>query len=89
MATANPATDVCSLADRTRAVFGEAMTMDQVFAAVLDQPSAHTTRYQNQHEVQLLVGSIGYERYKRTDEFMAQLQCARVERLVDVPELPM
>lgn len=88
MPTAKSTPDARTLAELTRTVFGEAMTMDQVFTAVLDEPPLEP-RPIAPPAVKMWVGSIGYERYKTTDEFVARLQSAHVERLVDVRELPM
>jgi uncharacterized protein (DUF488 family) len=75
-----------SLAELTQACFGEALTMDQVFARVdlvqLDRRASAVT------STPLWVGSVGYERYKDNVDFAQLLADAGVERLVDVRELP-
>lgn len=81
------------LSELTRAVFGTALTMDDVFALVAHESLApdlgsvdHDARTR---ETSLWVGSIGYERYRLNTEFAARLRGASVERLVDVRQLPM
>jgi uncharacterized protein (DUF488 family) len=75
-----------SLAELTHAFFGEALTMDEVFARVeLVQFDAQGPTITS---TQLWVGSVGYERYRDNSDFAQRLADAGVERLVDVRELP-
>lgn len=80
--------DPRTLADLTRALFGEALSMDELFArleevghrAVTSIPVALDTRW---------IGSIGYELHKDVRDFVQLLRDAGVDRLIDVRELPM
>jgi len=80
-----PARDSRSVADLTRAVFGEAMSLDSVFALLDD---VETSVQSHSREAALWVGSVGYERHKDHREFAAHLARSGVERLIDVRELP-
>jgi hypothetical protein len=72
----------------TRALFGEALPMDELFTrveevdrgAVTSTPIASDTRW---------IGSIGYELHKDVRDFVRLLRDAGVDRLIDVRELPM
>ena len=73
-----------SIAELTRAVFGEALSVDDALTLVMEDlpapvPSAIATVW---------VGSVGYERYEQNGEFACRLLEAGVQRLVDVRELP-
>lgn len=78
--------DPRSFAELTRAYFGEALSMDEVFARVelveVAEPSPADT------VAALWVGSVGYERHKDHHAFAQHLSDAGVERLLDVRELP-
>ncbi len=73
--------------DLAHAVFGESLTIDQIFDTVMceaapPQDDAVATR------PSLWVGSVGYERHKDSRAFAEHLANAGVERLLDVRELP-
>lgn len=80
--------DPRTLADLTRALFGESLSMDELFArveeadhrAVSSLPIASDRRW---------IGSIGYELHKEVQDFVRLLRDAGVDRLIDVRELPM
>lgn len=75
-----------SLAELTLACFGEALTMDEVFArvALVEIPSSA----ESSSGPKLWVGSVGYESHKDHRAFARHLINAGVQRLVDVRELP-
>jgi len=77
-----------SLADLTRAYFGEALSMDEVFARVADVDIELESPQRSEQPQALWVGSVGYERYKDNAGFARLLHDAGVECLVDVRELP-
>jgi uncharacterized protein (DUF488 family) len=84
--------DPRSFAELTRSVFGEAMSVDQVFG-LLDvelDGGGSTVPTENSAVVsdRLWVGSIGYERYRLNTDFVAQVARSGVERLIDVRQLP-
>lgn len=85
--TTEPAIDKRSVAELTHAVFGQELSLQEACDALgLDEflthePPASTTEA-------VWVGSIGYERYQDPNDFAQVLQGARVERLIDVRELP-
>jgi uncharacterized protein (DUF488 family) len=74
-----------SVAELTTAVFGEAMTIDQVLARLdeIDLPSPG-----NREATGLWLGSVGYELHKDPIAFARHVRAAGVERLIDVRELP-
>jgi hypothetical protein len=75
-----------SLAELTAAVFGTAMTMDEVLAVVGDaSPPAGQDSVASSST---WVGSVGYERHRINTEFASRLRQMGVERLVDVRQLP-
>jgi uncharacterized protein (DUF488 family) len=86
MATATSTTDTRSVAELTTALFGEALTIDQVLARLelvdISAPAstAATTG--------LWLGSVGYELHKDHMAFARHVRAAGVERLIDVRELP-
>ena len=86
MGSMTVANDARSLAELTRAYFGEALSMDEVFARVelVVLPAASAA----EAAAALWVGSVGYERHKDHRMFARHLSDAGVERLVDVRELP-
>jgi uncharacterized protein (DUF488 family) len=69
-----------SIAELTLAVFGEALTIDEVLAEIADVEASPSTA--------LWVGSVGYERFKDNRMFTRRLRDVGVERLIDVRELP-
>ncbi|MGH2966125.1 MAG: DUF488 family protein [Solirubrobacterales bacterium] len=73
------------MADLTEQVFGKRLSIseawDLVQAAEIDAESASESS-------PVWVASVGYERHKDNREFARMLADARVERLVDVRELP-
>jgi hypothetical protein len=78
------ATHTLSIAELTAAVFGEAMTLQEVIARVdpLDpRPQAETS-------AGIWIGSVGYELHKDYLAFARHIRAAGVERLIDVRELP-
>lgn len=86
MASRTATRDPRSFAELTRAYFGEALSMDEVFARVgFVGPPARPVAAKARA---LWVGSVGYERHKDQREFARHLIDAGVERLVDVRELP-
>jgi hypothetical protein len=77
-----------SLAELTRAVFGEALRMDEVFARLgLGEPGERP-KPSDVAPTGLWVGSVGYEKYKDNRDFAARLSDEGVDQLVDVRELP-
>ena len=86
MVAATRTTDARSVAELTRALFGEELNMDQVVAQLkaVDLPASWTPRAM----AGLWVGSIGYELHKDHLAFARRVQAAGVERLIDVRELP-
>jgi uncharacterized protein (DUF488 family) len=78
--------DSRSFAELTRAFFGEALSMDQVFARVelVEAPECAPA----EAAARVWIGSVGYERHKDHRAFAQHLKDAGVERLVDVRELP-
>jgi hypothetical protein len=92
-AVASPKADH-SLADLTRSLFGETLSLDEVFERVeqvtLTEPTSVTPQATNSHSATegLWVGSVGYERHRQAAAFASLLRRAQVERLIDVRELP-
>jgi len=84
--TATPSTDTRSVAELTRVLFGEALSIDQVLERLelvdLAAPAG------SEATMGLWVGSIGYELYKDHVAFARHVQAAGVEQLIDVRELP-
>jgi uncharacterized protein YeaO (DUF488 family) len=85
-----------SLAELTRAVFGEELTIDEVQARLeaVDLP-ADTDELGPAFEIDaravedaIWVGSVGYELHKDNRDFAEHLRKAGVERLIDVRDLP-
>jgi uncharacterized protein (DUF488 family) len=83
-----------SLADLTRSLFGETLSLEEVFErveqATLAEPTvlvSEETHAQAATEG-LWVGSVGYERHRHAAAFASLLRRARVERLIDVREFP-
>jgi hypothetical protein len=86
MASTTTTSGTRSLADLTQAYFGEALTMDEVFARVeLIKPAV---AIEAGNPESLWVGSVGYERHKDHRAFAQHLSNMGVERLVDVRDLP-
>jgi uncharacterized protein (DUF488 family) len=79
-------TGVRSVAELTRVLFGEALSIDQVLERLelVDLPASSGS----QAKRGLWVGSIGYELHKDHLAFARHVQAAGVERLIDVRELP-
>jgi uncharacterized protein (DUF488 family) len=86
MATATATTDTCSIAELTTALFGEALSMDEVLARIelADAPSSTPVETAKG----LWLGSVGYEIHKDHLAFARHMRAAGVERLIDVRELP-
>lgn len=86
------AADPRSIADLTQAVFGEALSIDQVYERleldVIQRRGRAPGEEPRRTEAAIWVGSIGYERYKLNTEFAARLRGVGVERLIDVRQLP-
>jgi len=80
------ARDPRSFADLTRAVFGEVLSLDDVFARI-DYVEVTVARPHDAVEL-TWVGSVGYERHKNNHDFAEHLRRSGVERLIDVRELP-
>lgn len=87
MGTPATASHARSTAELTRAVFGEVLDIDEVFARVqaVELPACPAAQ---ESTSPLWVGSVGYERHKDHNAFARHLRAAGVERLVDVRELP-
>ncbi len=86
MAAVMSTTDTRSVAELTTALFGEALSIDQVLARLelvdISIPqSVATTK-------SLWLGSVGYEHHKDHIAFARHVRTAGVERLIDVRELP-
>lgn len=75
------------LAEVTRALFGEPLTMSELNDRMFGTRVELEPRDQP-HLAATWLGSIGYERYREVDDFVRQLANAGVERLIDVRELP-
>lgn len=86
MATATVRNDTRSVAELTKAVFGEALSIDQVLAR-LELVELPVTGSQTA-TIDLWVGSVGYELHRDHLAFARHVQAAGVERLIDVRELP-
>ncbi len=85
MATAPSTTDTRSVAELTTALFGEALSIDQVLARLeLVDISAPRTVEATKG---LWLGSVGYELHKDHIAFARHVRAAGVERLIDVREL--
>jgi uncharacterized protein (DUF488 family) len=86
MATAEARNDTRSVAELTRAVFGEELSIDQVLTRLdfVDLPASWAPKA----TTGLWVGSIGYELHKDHLAFARHVRAAGVERLIDVRELP-
>lgn len=86
MATATVRNDTRSVAELTRAVFGEELSIDQVLTRLelveLPVSGSETAT------TDLWVGSVGYELHRDYLAFARHVQAAGVERLIDVRELP-
>ena len=78
--------DTRSVAELTTAVFGEALSLDQVLARLerVDMSASRAVATTKG----LWVGSIGYELHKDHLAFARHVRAAGVERLIDVRELP-
>ena len=76
--------DTLSLAELTKAFFGEPLTMDQMLALLEAEPPSTVAAA----PAALWVGSVGYERHKDNAIFAQHLRASGVERLIDVRELP-
>jgi Protein of unknown function, DUF488 len=86
MATATATTETRSVAELTTALFGEAMSIDQVLARLeLVEVSAPRTV---EAAKGLWLGSVGYEHHKDHIEFAHHVRASGVQRLIDVRELP-
>jgi hypothetical protein len=86
VATATVRNDTRSVAELTRAVFGEALSIDQVLGRLelVDLPASGSQTA----TTELWVGSVGYELHRDHLAFARHVQEAGVERLIDVRELP-
>ncbi|MGH2941912.1 MAG: DUF488 family protein [Solirubrobacteraceae bacterium] len=80
MAT-TPPRDLRSIADLTRAIFGEVLSIDEVFTRI-------DAMEPNDAAALTWVGSVGYERHKNHRDFAEHLRSNGIERLIDVRELP-
>jgi len=86
MATATSTTDTRSVAELTTALFGEALSIDEVLAR-LELIDISAPRSVNA-ATGLWLGSVGYELHKDHVAFARHIRAAGVERLIDVRELP-
>jgi uncharacterized protein (DUF488 family) len=86
MATATSTTDTRSVAELTTALFGEALSIDEVLAR-LELIDISAPRSVNA-TTGLWLGSVGYELHKDHIAFARHIRAAGVERLIDVRELP-
>jgi hypothetical protein len=86
VATATARHDSRSVAELTRVLFGEVLSIDQVLARLelVELPAASSP----QATAGLWVGSIGYEMHRDHLAFARRVKAAGVERLIDVRELP-
>jgi Protein of unknown function, DUF488 len=82
------ARDPRTLSDLTRALFGEALSMDELFARVEGVAAGVVTSTPMISDARW-IGSIGYELHKDVRDFVQLLREAGVARLIDVRELPM
>jgi uncharacterized protein (DUF488 family) len=82
--TATPETR--SVAELTTALFGEALSIDQVLARL--KPADPSVLPSGDETQGLWLGSVGYEHHKDYLEFARHVRNAGVERLIDVRELP-
>jgi uncharacterized protein (DUF488 family) len=80
--------DPRTLADLTQVLFGEALSMDELFARVEHVGRGAATSKSIPSDARW-IGSIGYECHKDVRDFVQLLRDAGVERLIDVRELPM
>jgi len=85
VAITTPIRDPRSIAELTRAVFGQALSISEVFARIdaIEVPAETSDA-----AALTWVGSVGYERHKNHREFAAHLRSNGIERLIDVRELP-
>jgi uncharacterized protein (DUF488 family) len=89
MASASSALDNRSISDLTVALFGESLTLDEVFARVPFEDRTSGSRPPEPLVTSALwVGSAGYERHKDSAVFAERLRDRGVECLIDVRELP-
>ncbi len=76
-----------SVSELTRAVFGESMTIERALKHLMREEFAPGEE-EAVDPASLWVGSVGYERYRHSEDFARLLAGAGVERLIDVRELP-
>jgi uncharacterized protein (DUF488 family) len=78
--------DTRSVAELTTALFGEALSIDEVLARLelIDMSAPRTVNA----TTGLWLGSVGYELHKDHIAFARHIRAAGVERLIDVRELP-
>ncbi len=89
MATESPALDSRSISELTTALFGEPLTLDEVFARwPLGDRFRGSGPDENVPEPELWVGSAGYERHRDSALFAERLRDRGVQCLIDVRELP-
>lgn len=77
-----------SVADLTRAVFGEVLSMDALVARLGLAEGEEDCPAPSQ-QPRVWVGSVGYEKFRDNRALAAHLVAQGVRRLVDVRELPM
>lgn len=79
----------CSFGELTTALFGQEMSISKLWRLVesseIDIGGETMT---SSLVAPIWIGSVGYERFQRNDEFARCLRKAGVERLIDVRELP-
>jgi len=86
VAGAAVSTKMRSIPELTTALFGESLTIDEVFGRLeIDEPPGSPSE---RSPAALWVGSVGYEQHKDHAEFARLVRRAGVERLIDVRELP-
>ncbi|MGO9322310.1 MAG: DUF488 family protein [Solirubrobacteraceae bacterium] len=86
MAAATSTPDTRSVAELTTALFGEALSIDQVLTR-LERVDISVPRC-IEATTGLWLGSVGYEHHKDHVAFARHVRAAGVERLIDVRELP-
>jgi Protein of unknown function, DUF488 len=86
VATATARSDTRSVAELTRVLFGEALSIDEVLERLelVDLPASASSGATRG----LWLGSLGYELHKDHLAFARHVQAEGVERLIDVRELP-
>jgi Protein of unknown function, DUF488 len=84
-----------SMEDLTHLVLGRAMSVDDAWVALLDEPADSgladdAVAFDGKRVLTeaLWVGSVGYERFRLNTDLAERLRAAGVERVIDVRQLP-